>query len=271
MMKQLLLLSSILITSALADEKQWFVDKNLVYEQGSVLSLDYLKEHAPKLIEAQKQVLPWVVRIEAQHSFTKNGFTSNHGTGIILKNGLVVTAHHIFTKNIPKENEKLKILLTLTDGQVFPATLDQHGKSDWALLKIDLKQKKRPDCLVSPITMADPQPDETTIFLGYPARLGLDKNGKVQSFHKGNKKKNIPTSQLYPMLVVASVSDPKQMSLKPLAGFPAVGGMSGGPILNEQGQVIAMQHGITKTTDNATGKVLNYRLDATPSGDVGGR
>ncbi len=70
------------------------------------------------------------------------------------------------------------------------------------------------------------------------------------------------------MLVVTSVVDPEAMTLKPLAGFPPVGGMSGGPVLNAKGEVIAVQKSVSKTTDNATGKVLYYVVNAVPAGEV---
>lgn len=259
------------ISSLASDERDtWFVDKNLVYEQGHALSQKYLNKHTPSLSQVRKNALPWIVRIEAQHTFNNDNdaFTSNHGTGIILKGGIVVTAYHVFTKNIPADNKKLKILLTMVDGRVFPATLLKHGPRDWALLKINFKELPSKELMQSPITMKDPIPGEPAIFLGYPARLGIDNNGKVQSFHKGDSKKNIPTSKLLPMTIVASVSDVKSMRLTPLAGFPPVGGMSGGPILNSKGEIIGLQHGVTKTTENATGKVLSYSIDATSASDV---
>ena len=268
MTKQLLFfgfLTAILSTPAFSEDRQkaWFVDKNFVYEHGHALSQEYIQKKAPEFSHVRERVLPWIVRIETQHSFIKNGFTSNHGTGIIIQGGFVVTAYHIFTKNIPADNKKIKVLLTMTDGRVFPATLHKHGPRDWALLKMTLPKDTYPELMQSPIVMREPVVDEATIFLGYPARLGIDKHGKVQSFHKGDQKKKIPTSQLEPMTVVASVSDAKAMTLKPLAGFPPVGGMSGGPILNIKGEVVAVQHGVTKTTENATGKILSYRIDAT--------
>jgi hypothetical protein len=69
-------------------------------------------------------------------------------------------------------------------------------------------------------------------------------------------------------LVVTSVVDPEAMTLKPLAGFPPVGGMSGGPVLNAKGEVIAVQISVSKTTDNATGQVLYYVVNAVPAGEV---
>lgn len=252
-------------------QKKWFVDHNFVYEQGHALSQEYLHKNAPKFQRVQEQALPWLVRIEVRHSFNKKDYSSNHGTGIILKNGLVITAYHVFTKNIPTGKTKIQILLTTVEGQVLPATLFKRGLRDWALLKIDLENQVSQQRIESPFVMADPIPGETAIILGYPARLGIDKQGKVQSFHKGDQKKGIPTSQLLPMTVVASVpmtttnNKSKTMGLKPLAGFPPVGGMSGGPVLNLKGEVIAVQHGIAKTTENATGRILYYRIDATSS------
>jgi S1-C subfamily serine protease len=272
MIKALLFWGFLSLTLSAKDPNPWFVDQNLVYERGNELSQEYLHHHEPEFESIRKKILPWIVRIEAQHSFEKNKFTSNHGTGTILKGGLVVTAHHVFTKNIPPKNKKLKILITLNDGRVFPATLLKHGSSDWILLKMDLKNAPSGKLTQSPIILRPPRQHETGIFFGYPARLGLDQQGKVQSFHKGSpktkKKKKIPTSRLNPMTVVASVTNTKTMTLTPLAGFPPVGGMSGGPIFSLKGEVIAVQHSVTTTTDNATGKILSYRIDATPINEI---
>ena len=118
--------------------------------------------------------------------------------------------------------------------------------------------------LESPIVMEAATPGETAVFIGYPARLGLDGQGQVKSFHKGDEVQGIPADKLAPMLVVASVEDLDAMTLKPLAGFPPVGGMSGGPVLNLQGQLIGVQHSVSKTTEDATGKILYYKIDAVP-------
>ena len=256
---------STLFTSSLSaeDEQTWFIDPNSIYEQGNALSLEYLQKKSPRFLRVLKKALPWIVRIEAQHSFKKKGFTSNHGTGIILKGGKVITAFHIFTNNIPANNEKIKVQLTLTDGRVFSARIMQHGHRDWAMLQINNPQ----DLTQSPIVLSTPKKDETTIFLGYPAQLGIDNHGKIQSFYKQDKINKIATSRLNPTTVVASISDPKIMTLKPIAGFPAVGGMSGGPILNIKGEVVGVQVGITKTAEKASGKILSYRIDATSSND----
>lgn len=60
------------------------------------------------------------------------------------------------------------------------------------------------------------------------------------------------------------------MTLKPLAGFPPVGGMSGGPILNGKGKVIGVQNSVSKTTEDATGRVLYYTISGTPTRGVVG-
>lgn len=245
--------------------RQWFVDTNLVYEQGSLLSTKYLEKKAPSFANKLQDILPWIVRIEVQHGITKDGYTSNHGTGVILKGGQVITARHVLTKNVKDLKAKTKILLTTVDGRVFEATVITKGKKDWMSLQMKLTDKQE-TMRHSPIRMAQPVAKETAVFLGYPARLGLDETGKVQSFHKGNKK--IPVSKLNPMTVVGMVSDTQAMTLKPLAGFPPVGGMSGGPVFNLKGEVIAAQHSVTKTTSDATGEVLHYTIDTVPAGDI---
>ena len=69
-------------------EESWFVDTNHVYEHGSQLSHQYLRKKAPNFEGKSKLVLPWLVRIEVQHSFEGNTNFVNHGTGVILKGGL---------------------------------------------------------------------------------------------------------------------------------------------------------------------------------------
>lgn len=263
MKKTLILLMGTLcagMTLASESERRWFVDTNLVYEHGSALSTEYLKEHAPDFAGTLEGILPWVVRIEVRHSFAEGGYSSNHGTGIILKGGKIFTANHVVTQNI---EGRIEIILTMDDGRIFPATIEKQGKRDWA--RLQMKVGKGEEALLeSPIAMVDAKPGETAVFLGYPARLGLDGAGQVQSFHKGDKEQEIPADKLSPMLVVAAAEDLEAMTLTPLAGFPPVGGMSGGPIINLKGQFIAVQHSVSKTTEDETGKVLYYKIDATP-------
>ncbi len=251
------------------EEKQWFVDRNLVYERGSALSEAYLKKHAPEFSKKLETIIPWVVRIEVRHSYVKNGYSSNHGTGIILKGGRVLTAKHLLNENA-KEGKKM-ILLTTTAGRVLPAEVMNEGERDWTILRITGKEDQKA-AMKSPVVTGKVTSTKMVAFLGYPARLGLDEEGKVKSFHKGDESKGIAASQLSPLLVVATISNPEAMSLKPEAGFPPVGGMSGGPILNAEGKVIGVQNSVSKTTEDATGKVLYYTINATPThGVVGDR
>ncbi len=246
---------------AAESERRWFVDGNLVYERGSALSTEYLKEHAPDFSRKLPDILPWVVRIEVRHSFEEGGYKSNHGTGIILKGGKVFTANHVLTENVT--GETLQVVLTLTDGRIFSASVEEQGEKDWACLQMEIPDGQE-YLLESPIVMEAATPGETAVFIGYPAQLGLDGQGQVQAFHKGDKEQGLPADKLLPMLVVASAEDLDAMTLKPLAGFPPVGGMSGGPVLNLQGRLIGVQHSVSKTTEDATGKILYYKIDAVP-------
>ena len=244
---------------AQADEKKWLVDTNLVYQQGSALSREYLATKAPDFsAKVVHQIQPWIVRIQVKHSFTKTGHSTNHGTGTLLEGGKVITAKHVLTENVD-DLSKIKIILTTIDGQVLNASLIRKGETDWAVLQVESTEATAP-LLKSPIQLTTPIAGETAVFLGYPAQLGLNKQGKVTSFNPGDKAHNIPVSQLLPMPVVGSINDTATVELTPLAGFPAVGGMSGGPIFNLEGEVIAVQKSIATTTSDKTGEVLDYTL-----------
>ncbi len=234
-------------------EKRWFIDEDYVYELGSALSAEYLKEHAPKFAKRLDGLLPWVVRIEVQHSRTEGAYLVNHGTGILLEGGQVLTAAHVLTENVT--GGVSKIFLTQLDGRVLRAEVDRYGAKDWAFLRILSEEGVSPPP-ISPIEVGTATDGETVISFGYPAMVGRNAEGRVLLFHGS------------PMLIVSSVRDAEAMTLDPIAGFPPVGGMSGGPILNSRGQVIGVQSTVTKTTDDVTGRLLYYRLNAVPASAV---
>ncbi|MBJ77557.1 MAG: hypothetical protein CMJ98_11180 [Planctomycetes bacterium] len=246
-------------------ERRWFIDEDYLYEHGNALSTEYLKEHAPEFAQQLEALLPWVLRIEVQHSPTDEAYSSNHGTGILLGGGQVLTAGHVLTENVT--GDVSKILLTRSDGRVLHAEVDRQGEKDWALLRI-LLEEGAAALPSSPIELGSATEGEKAIFFGYPAMVGLSEEGEVLPFRKGDSQAGSPASTLSPMLIVSSVLDPQAMTLDPIAGFPPVGGMSGGPILNSRGQVIGVQVAVSKTTDNATGRTLHYRINAVPANAV---
>ena len=117
----------------------------------------------------------------------------------------------------------------------------------------------------SPIQLATPIVGETAVFLGYPAQRGLDSDGNVQAFQAADCNHQTLASALVPMPIVCSVKALNELKLATLAGFPAVGGMSGGPVFNLHGQVIAVQKSIAVTTNDETGEVLRYELNGEAS------
>lgn len=229
------------------------------------MSAAYLKEHEPDFAERLEELQQWVVRIEVQHSPSEGGYKSNHGTGVLLKDNQILTAKHVLHENVTGRIST--ILLTQTNGRVLRAEVERHGTEDWTLLRI-LRAEGTPVLKHSPIELGNPTEGETAIFFGYPAMVGLGPEGEVLPFLKGDAQTGSVGSALSPMLVVGSVLNAKTMNLAPLAGFPPVGGMSGGPVLNSKGHLIGVQVSVSKTTDNHTGRTLHYRINAVPASAV---
>ena len=246
-------------------EEHSFIDQDFLFEHGSALSAEYLKEHVPEFARRLEELLPWVVRIEVQHSPTDEAYRSNHGTGIFLEGGQVLTAGHVLNENVT--GDVSQILVTQPDGRVLRAEVDRHGTEDWTLLRI-LLAEDAPALKNSPIELGNATVGETVIFFGYPAMVGLNAEGEALPFRKGDAQTGSAGSALSPMLVVGSVLNAEAMTLDPLAGFLPVGGMSGGPVLNSKGHLVGVQASVSKTTDNQTGRTLHYRINAVPASAV---
>ena len=246
-------------------EEHSFIDEGFLFEHGSALSAAYLEKHKPDFAEQLEELQQWVVRIEVQHSPSEGAYKSNHGTGVLLGDNQVLTAKHVLHQNVTGSIST--ILLTQTNGRVLRAEVERHGTEDWTLLRV-LRAEGAPVLKPSPIELGNPTEGETAILFGYPARVGLSAEGEVLPFLKGDAQAGSTGNALAPMLVVGSVLNAKAMTLAPLAGFPPVGGMSGGPVLNSKGHLIGVQVSVSKTTDNLTGRTLHYRINAVPTSAV---
>ncbi len=90
---------------------------------------------------------------------------------------------------------------------------------------------------VPALPIRSPEPGELAFVLSYPNQMGVSDTGQVVY---GNAYADSP---LAPIVLVAKVRDDSPLSLDPIAGSLAMGGASGGAIVNRAGELIGVLSG----------------------------
>jgi S1-C subfamily serine protease len=237
-------------------ELPWLLDKFAYFEIGDDLARKYLEEKHPGKTKVLEKALNATVRVEARYPSDSGDETTENGSGMIIKDGLVLTAGHGI--HPLRDRKDLRIDISLRDGRVFNATIvasKYSGDEDWAILKIIEDEKLGPISTVFK-KLSEPKKGETAFILGYPARMGLNSStGKVEhNFGNDNKK-------LSALTTIAKIDDPNRISTVPVAGFTIEGGVSGGPVVNLNGELIGVQ--VTVSTNWHSTGLADYVVRAT--------
>lgn len=151
------------------------------------------------------------------------------GTGWLLEEGFIVTAQHV----VEGDN---RVLIRQADGQSFFSTvIATDSFHDIALLRVpttaQLPENARPLSLGELITDDAGKP---VIALGYSGRFGIQDDGTV-----GSAAANVG--------VVSQIFETPQ-GLQLVMDAPVDPGDSGGPVLNERGQVVGMSVSVDVST-----------------------
>jgi tetratricopeptide (TPR) repeat protein/V8-like Glu-specific endopeptidase len=181
---------------------------------------------APEVAKIAKQV---TVRIEYQVKGEKR-----QGSGFIVKKTdetyYVVTAYHVVSA-------ETKYTLITPDGERY--NLDSNKisyKSGTDLSVVQFTSSKTYQ--IAKIGNSDSAPEGSTVYVaGFPARTSAVSSSELYRFLKGE--------------VSANASQPLDEGYSLVYTNPTLGGMSGGPVLNEQGEVIAI-HGKAETQAQST-------------------
>jgi len=224
-------------------------------ESGRRLARDYLEQQpgpaGKTLWDVTQRCRAACVRVEIEVKRQGASVVVSHGSGVVVADGnYVLTAGHALNVE-----DVLAIRVILSDGRVVAATavksdfteFNTTGR-DWAVLKL---AEDRPADLVA-LKLGQAREGEPVIAHGYPDQIGVDEHGRIAYSRDG---------PLAPLLFPAHVNDTDPISLTPAAGAVPLGGMSGGPVVNANSEVVGIFVSVSRTPRSG-GILISY--GATP-------
>jgi S1-C subfamily serine protease len=190
---------------------------------------------APEVSKIAKQI---TVRIESQV-----GGIKKQGSGFIVKKTdetyYVVTAYHVVAA-------ETKYSLITPDGERYnldPNKISYKSGTDLAVVQFTSSKTYQ----LAKIGNSDNAPEGTTVYVaGFPARTSAVSSSELYRFLKGE--------------ISANATQPLEEGYSLVYTNPTLGGMSGGPVFNEQGEVIAI-HGKAETQAQGSGD--GVKIDST--------
>ncbi|MEQ8762483.1 MAG: serine protease [Planctomycetota bacterium] len=216
-----------------------FVD---LYETGRKSVADYLAELPSAEREGLETMLARTAsacaRLEIIDQRSGMDYSQISGSAVLVRGSaskcFVATAGHSFS-GVSSED----VTLTLRDGSDVDAAMISSSfaefdssSRDWAVLAVSEGSSDLPA-----LTTHEPVPGELAFVLSYPNEMGVNEAGQVVYGHA------YASSPLAPIVTVARVRDDSPLALDPIAGSLAMGGASGGAIVNRKGELIGILTG----------------------------
>jgi hypothetical protein len=100
------------------------------------------------------------------------------------------------------------------------------------------------------LELAAPRAGSSVVLLGYPAGVGFRPDGRLA--FDGDEGR----TALAPQVMLGRVSDAHEVDVLPLVGCVPEGGMSGGPVVDDAGRLIAVLSSVSHTHSNADVRIL---------------
>jgi hypothetical protein len=206
------------------------------------------------LLDAAARASESVVRVQCRYR-TPTGESCERGTGFFVDGRFVLTVGH----ELLRFDADAKLSVKLADGAEIPASVTTRGAckvpgdvDDWALLEVAADAPGLPPSL----TLGAPRADATVVLLGFGGDAGLGASGTVVANRDG--------SALSPTWLGCVVDDVSGIHLRPLAGCVPIGGLSGAPVVDEDGRVVGVQASKTEFRDEDSPHVAGGRRVVDP-------
>lgn len=214
------------------------------------------KEREP-VLELIRRLGRRCVRIELAYDSRSSEYAADLGSGILLGAGpFVLTAEHVVSTD-----PRIPLRVVLPDGRSYTAHWVTSGaakaarpRGDWALLELSGYEDSIPAMEVGSLPRG-----ELGILLGFPSgSLGLDPEGEA-GYGPGHGQS---ARSLTPIAVILRGRSESGLWFEPVAGVLPMAGMSGGPIVDLQGRLVAVLSQ-TRTSLERTG--VRYEIGGGPA------
>lgn len=185
-----------------------------------------------------------VVRVRVKYDMQPDGTTScTTATGTLIDDGrFVVSVAHDLPQLMDRPEAVIEIVLAdgtiLTGERPDLAHYDvRDTTTDWSVFKIVGPPRGLPS-----LELGDSLPGERLV-LGFPGRYGRDNSGKPKLDDAFKRTALVPLR----ILCRTSSDDPSRLEL--VAGCVPMGGISGGPCIDERGMLVGIQRAIIDTQE----------------------
>jgi len=205
----------------------------LHYFESGRRALGVFLRDRPDLTQMLRQGKRACVRMQIRLATQGGSYQEAQGSGVLIDGGrLVLTAGHGLVGAKDRE-----IWVTLQDGARYAArpvewSFDRFGSAnaDWAVLEVQTPA----GTALPAMRIGRPETGKLAFVVGYPGHHGINDQGRLVAG------KAYDGDFLEPLVTAGTVTDASPISLSPVAGAVPTGGMSGSPIVSEDGELIGL-------------------------------